>query len=1359
MRRRSATAGLTGLALVLVVWSAGPAAGVTSTASATSAAGGIPVVDDSAASIVPTAVTTGSAVVDDAATAVETGTGGPADADATAVATGLRPGGGSDVLLDLGTGTGRDTYLVELTRPAVPTRRISRDGSARAGATAAGVHRLQLRRDQLDLTLAARAEIGRAPLVRHRYTEVLNGLALELTRREARAVARLDGVRSVVVEGREQPSSDTGPGHIGAPALWQAAPGVPGTRGEGVVVGVVDSGVNPANPSFAVSVPVGQGGDGHVVQNPRGAGTFVGRCDPGSPQYLPGWGCNDKLIGAWDFVGDGVRYADSGHGSHTASTAVGNQVAVPHSGTPTTISGVAPHANLISYRACQVTAAYPNGTCPTGATLAALDQAVLDGVDVLNYSLGSLTPTSAAWQGLQATAFLNLRAAGIHTANSAGNAGPNAATTGSPADLPWVLGVAGASHGRTWRSTLTQFSSGSGGTRPGLSGLSRAGGTNGTAPLVVAGDSYQGSTGLCRAESDWGGQDLAGAIVVCRRGINDRVQKGQVVQARGAVGMVLVDNGSGPVADPHVLPTLHVSQADGVDLLSWIDSAPAPRAAITASGRAVDPTRADILAATSSRGPNRSTPEVLSPAVTAPGTDILAASGTGNAVTWEEMSGTSMATPHVAGALALLVGSGRDWTPAQAQSALMSTAVTSVRDHDGTPATWTEMGAGRIDVAAAARTGLLLDVTPAQYLAADPATGGQVRELNHASLLDSHCVATCEWSRTLTATPTGAGRWSITATGTGPLTLDVPATLDAVPGDPVPLQVRAGLGAGATPGTWYSGSVTLTPPAGSSAPIQHLPVQVRAAAARMPAATTVTTRRAPGSTPVAGFGVDDTQGLEVRHASAPAVPSQHTVGQDPTPTTFFDAPVTEYVTVPPGSTRLRVALSSPTAPDLDLYLGTGAFAAGGLRCSSGGGSSTEVCDVLDPTPGTWWVLAHGYQSGPQGSDVADLSTTVVGAGATTATLGGTPTPGVDFTARVGWDEVPAAGRTRYGTLQLVRAGTAVGTSVFDLVGATTDVTATSSVPQAAPGEEVLHTVEVAPNVAVEDLTWTVTEVIGPGASYVPGSATGGATVQGNTLTWQATLPAGSGTGASFSYRTVVDEETPLGSVLGTTTTHTTSDPAAQPVTEVRELQVADDRAASTTVLSGPGESRADRTTDWRVQVTSTGTEPPTGRVLLMRGSEEVGSALLDASGAAVLTRLRSARGTHTLTARYLGDPHTRRSRSPAHTLRVAAAPVVKVRSTLRVKAPTTVRAPRARGALRVRARAPGVVPTGTLRIRVRGPGVRRTVQVSLVQGQARFRLARLGRLPRSGRLVLRIRYPGDSRVLGARGRVTVRIRP
>ena len=115
------------------------------------------------------------------------------------------------------------------------------------------------------------------------------------------------------------------------------------------------------------------------------------------------------------------------------------------------ISGVAPHANIIAYDGCS-----DGGGCPGSSTEKARDQAILDGVHVINYSIGSSAASGNPWLSeSEPESWLNVRAAGIFAATSAGNNGPGQNTIGSPGDLPWITTVGAASHNRTFLNSIT----------------------------------------------------------------------------------------------------------------------------------------------------------------------------------------------------------------------------------------------------------------------------------------------------------------------------------------------------------------------------------------------------------------------------------------------------------------------------------------------------------------------------------------------------------------------------------------------------------------------------------------------------------------------------------------------------------------------------------------------------------------------------------------------------------------------------------------------------------------------------------------------------------------------------------------
>ncbi|HMC72162.1 MAG TPA: S8 family serine peptidase, partial [Mycobacteriales bacterium] len=300
-----------------------------------------------------------------------------------------------------------------------------------------------------------------------------DGVAAVLTDGEATTVSGLPGVAQIEKEQTQQLQTDVGPTWIGANSIWDgsASGGPRGSMGEGVVVGDIDTGINHDHPSFAAT-----GGDGYTVRNPRG--TFYGLCDPvtGAPF------CNSKLIGVYDFTGTSPE-DDNEHGSHTASTAVGDVVnpAVMHAPTvdiTRKISGVAPHANLITYKACTAAG------CLSAETTQAIDQAVADGVDVINYSIGG--GSRDPWSDSNAQAFLGARDAGVFASVAAGNSGPAARTMGTPANAPWVTAVAASTHNRKFVNALTTMS---GGTNP-PANLTGAGVTSGYGPakIVYAGD-------------------------------------------------------------------------------------------------------------------------------------------------------------------------------------------------------------------------------------------------------------------------------------------------------------------------------------------------------------------------------------------------------------------------------------------------------------------------------------------------------------------------------------------------------------------------------------------------------------------------------------------------------------------------------------------------------------------------------------------------------------------------------------------------------------------------------------------------------------------------------------------------------
>ena len=624
------------------------------------------------------------------------------------------------------------------------------------------------------------AALGRTLSVQMRMQHALNAIVTSLGPAEAEAVKRLpevlllDPVRDFPVD------TDVGPALIGAPALWNgsAAGATFPAQGEGMVVGVIDSGINFGSPSFAAVDPV----DGYTHVNPLGAGNFLGTCAAGG---VDAGRCNAKLIGGYDFVCGAPSNActtagqreeegfgdTNGHGSHTASTAAGNRRDVVISGTTRRIQGVAPRANIIAYDVCYTNTSTGQGLCPNAGSVAAVNQAIADGVvDAINFSIsGGVAP----WSDAVSLAFLNATNAGIYVATSAGNSGPGANTMGH--HEPWTASTAAAQHGR---ASLAFFLTVTGpGTVPanltnivmgeGTGGVAIGATIPGTTPYVVSPTFATASDGCAAFTAG----TFTGAIALVSRGTCNFSVKVNNASAAGAIAVLIANNAAGdlsPSVPGTTVPAFGVRQTDGAALASWKAANPTATATIPASASII-PNTPDVLGSFSSRGPAANL-DLLKPDLTAPGVNVLAAYA-GTTLTGFEsatiiISGTSMASPHNAGSALLLQQLKPTWTPMEIKSALEMTTTRAVLKEDGvTPATPFDMGGGRIRVDRAANAGLVLNESLANFQAADPALGGNPAGLNLPSFAKNSCVGECQFTRTLRS-PLGAPKtWTATVTG------------------------------------------------------------------------------------------------------------------------------------------------------------------------------------------------------------------------------------------------------------------------------------------------------------------------------------------------------------------------------------------------------------------------------------------------------------------------------------------------------------------------------------------------------------------------------------------------------------------
>lgn len=979
---------------------------------------------------------------------------------------------------------------------------------------------------------AMASSLSREVEIKFEYTHAFNGFAAVLTPQEAAMVVGLAGVKMVQRDAMRYAQTDAGPQWINAPGLWDGTDtmGLPAAKGEGVVVGIIDEGINMDHPSFATL-----GGDGYVHTNPRSQ--KYGVCDPTSDVYDASFQCTEKLIGAWDFA-DGFDFSletdgpedNGGHGSHTGSTTAGNVIDPATLNAPTTayrakISGVAPHANIISY----------DGLTPGGGTtsmlVASIDQATKDQVDVINYSIGG--GASDPWTDADSLAFLAAMDAGVVPVTSNGNSGPGPSTVGSPANAPWMLSVGASTHDRKPVNALINMTGGDT-TPPGdIQGQSVTAGY-GPAPIVYAGN-YTSTGGILDAKclSPFAAGTFNGEIVVCDRGTNARVDKSANVKAGGAGGMVLTEvaaTGS-IVSDAHSLPAVHIGYTDGEAVKAWLASGSVHTATIAGTTYSITDTNGDIMAGFSSRGPNPDAGDVIKPDITAPGVDILAAYRNGEE--YNMISGTSMSSPHMAGAAALMKQLYPAWSPAAIKSALMMTSKTAaVYKEDGTTMSDPfDRGAGRVDLSKAAKAGFVLDESASGFEAANPANGGDPTALNLASLGNSQCVGVCTWTRTLMSTQSTDVEWTVATADPVSMTLTVePMTFTLAAGATQVVTITADTGT-ATLGDWAFGEVHFMPSA-AGLPMAHFPVAVNAVAGKAPAGVTdvvIETRRNAGKYTVQGLQAVDITGLESAIYIGDTTVAGASIAQDPTNDDAYDLAAggvyTMTVDATGGASRLAVEILTSTAPDLDLFVGldengNGNPDADEELCRSTSGSWNEFC-VLPGSgeslaSGVYWILVQNWAGSGAALDDFTVATTLVTNNTSSSLQLMAPADvslGAAFDLDVMWNFPDLkAGESRFGLISLgTDAGnpTNIASLPVEIRRLADDVSVHSNVAPGAyveAGDTVDFTVDVQPEITMApNVTYQVTATVPAGLTYVDGSASVTPTLNGNQLVWQVDL--------------------------------------------------------------------------------------------------------------------------------------------------------------------------------------------------------------------------------------------------------------
>ncbi|HEV3457312.1 MAG TPA: S8 family serine peptidase [Thermoanaerobaculia bacterium] len=553
----------------------------------------------------------------------------------------------------------------------------------------------------------------------YRVGRALNAISYFVAPAAVDALRRLPGVRAVHLVEAEYPSNFTSVPFIGAPQLWGNTLSLPSNiTGAGVRIGIIDTGIDYQHPMF--------GGSGLLADYQANDRVTI------SPSLFP----TAKVVGGTDFAGDAYTGANApvpdpnptdcnDHGSHVAGTAAGFGVqsdgtTYPGPFDPSTPfnslrigPGVAPGALLYSLRVFGCKGS-------TGLVVQAIDWAIdpdgdadfSDHLDVINMSLGSNFGTLSSTSAMAAE---NASLVGVIVAAASGNAGDTYFITSSPAVSGRSLSVAAIADpgvpGAVLNVTAPPAIVGGYAALPDAfgNGAPSPSGQSGTIVLVQAGSGTpsQGCSAYTNAAA------VAGNIALIDRGTCTFQLKAAQAQSAGAIAAIIVNNVPG---DPNLtlmgpdntqpnitIPAVMISFNDGATIKGQLPGVTATLAAATA---------ADTVASFSSRGPRIESAHVrLKPDVAAPGLNIISTQSGMTCMTGGgcitptangfdpgglslTISGTSMATPHIAGSMALLRQLHPDWSVEELKALLMGGAL-----HDltvGSNATGAKYGPGRI---------------------------------------------------------------------------------------------------------------------------------------------------------------------------------------------------------------------------------------------------------------------------------------------------------------------------------------------------------------------------------------------------------------------------------------------------------------------------------------------------------------------------------------------------------------------------------------------------------------------------------------------------------------------------------------
>ncbi|EHA8589891.1 subtilisin-like protease SBT1.7 [Cocos nucifera] len=546
------------------------------------------------------------------------------------------------------------------------------------------------------------------PRMLYAYRHVISGFAARLTPEEVEAMEAMDGFVLAHPENEYVLTTTYTPKMLGL-SQWEGGFWYPSTMGHGRVIGVIDSGIDPTHPSFQ--------DDGM----PPAPNYWSGSCYWGPPL------CNNKLIGAAGFwYGRTINPKDdNGHGTHVAGTAAGNFVEDAHvlGKANGTASGMAPRAHLAIYKVLHNFHGQTRGI--DSDILKGIDQAIRDDVDILSMSLGSSRVPD--YMNSVAKGSFAAITKGIVPCAAAANDGPIKSIMAN--DAPWILTVGASTVSRRIQAVVKL---GNGMELHGESAYQPESFGSKQLPLVYPCDLLQ-TDDACGCNVSMANLGVRNKIVLCWKIVIDDIKRASIIKNAGGAAMIVLNawgQGETTGAETPGLPASNVPYSASKQIVKYLGTTANPTATIIFNGTQFGARPTPAVASFSSRGPSLRNGGIIKPDIVAPGVNILAAwpwevgpNPTGTSKTFDFLSGTSMATPHVSGVVALLKNTHPNWSPAAIKSALMTTAYrfddtgNPIADQfNDTAASVFAMGSGHINPVAANDPGLIYDLQYYDYV-------------------------------------------------------------------------------------------------------------------------------------------------------------------------------------------------------------------------------------------------------------------------------------------------------------------------------------------------------------------------------------------------------------------------------------------------------------------------------------------------------------------------------------------------------------------------------------------------------------------------------------------------------------------